>query len=110
MRAVAVDIAVVVRVCRFGRPHTLAMLVVRMWLCEELRWRRRRARATSVEDHKLRISVQIHGRELERVQPTRLACNASAVLIALTRADDEKLTNIYSEVLLSAAPAILVPE
>jgi hypothetical protein len=84
------------------------MLVIRMRLIEELSWRRRRARSTSIEDHELRLCVQIHGRELQGVQPAGLACNARAVLITLARADDEKLADIDPEVLLSAAPAVLV--
>jgi hypothetical protein len=52
--------------------------------------------------------MQIHRRELQRVQLARLACDARAVLIAFAWTDDEKLTDIHPEILLSAAPAILV--
>jgi hypothetical protein len=111
MRAIKTfGIAIVVRVRGFSRPDALAVLVVRVWLCEELRWRCRRARSTGIEDHKLRIGVHIHGGEFECIQPARLARNARAVLIALARANDEKLADIDSEILLSATPAILMRE
>jgi hypothetical protein len=109
MSAIAVGIAVVVWVRRLSRPDTLAVFVVWVWRCEQLTRRCRRARSARIEDHELRLSVQIHGRHFERIQAAGLACDARAVLIALLRTDDEKLADIDPEVLLSTTPAVLVP-